>query len=228
MEPLNQIEQIEQEAFALKPVRHGLRALAIMLKGENLRDFNDLCNSLELEWSPRTPTEQFYVEQMAVSQWKLHRMQVVEYDAFFDKTPSAPGQIPLLERLLQCQARLERSYSRAQHDLQRLQKTRPRTASAPHYEEIQFTPDAQPDEEPSQPGPSAQVIDISTAKPATTPDGQDASALRPLGGANPQDADATLQNRDRQEAAFPEIPKTVKHPPLGGGCDTIKASYETP
>jgi len=233
-EEILELEAKPEVAFDLKPIRHGLRARALMLKGENCRHFNDLCNSLELEWSPRTPTEQFYVEQMAVSQWKLHRMQVVEYDAFFDKTPSAPGQIPLLERLLQCQARLERSYARAQHDLQRLQKTRPRTAPAPHYEEIQFTPDPQPDEEPSQPGPSAQVIDISTAKPATTPDGQDASALRP------QEAEATsteprpsgsgflLQNRDRQEAAFPEIPKTVKHPPLGGGCDTIKASYETP
>src|SRR5579863_5591366 len=137
MKNLEQIEKSEEipeleakldVAFDLKPIRHGLRAKAMMLKGENRRDFNDLCNSLELEWSPRTPTEQFYVEQMAVSQWKLQRMQIIEYDNFFDKSPSAPGQIPLLERLIQCQVRLERSYARAQHDLQRLQKTRPRPA----------------------------------------------------------------------------------------------------
>src|SRR5579862_8214538 len=163
MENLENLKEIEAQptpAFDLKPIRHGLRARAMMLKGENRRDFNNLCNSLELEWSPRSPTEQFYVEQMAVSQWKLQRMQIVEYDNFFDQSPSAPGQISLLERLIQCQVRLERSYARAQHDLQRLQKTRPRPAPAPQ-EPIVFTPD---------PPRNAEVIDISTRTLSTEPE----------------------------------------------------------
>src|SRR5579872_4627902 len=144
-----------EPAFDLKPVRHGLRACAVILKGENCRYFNELCNSLEEEWSPRSPTEHFYVEQMAVSQWKLQRMQIVEYDAFFNITPSEPGKLPLLERLMQFQFRLERSYSRAQHDLQRLQKTRPRPAPVPP-EPIVFTPDPPRDAEPEEPGPTAE------------------------------------------------------------------------
>jgi hypothetical protein len=97
MENLKKIEEIEhpKPVFDLKPIRHGLRARAIMLKGENLRDFDQLCNTLELEWNPRTPTEQFY-----------------------------------LERPMQCQFRLERSFARAQRDLQRLQKTRPHPPQA--------------------------------------------------------------------------------------------------
>ncbi len=169
MKNLEQIEKSEEipeleakpdVAFNLTPIRHRLRARAVTVKGESRRDFNDLCNSLELEWSPRSPTEQFYVEQMAVSQWKLHRMQIIEYDNFFDKSPSAPGQISLLERLMQCQVRLERSYAQAQRDLQRLQKTRPRLAPAPP-EEIVFTPD---------PPRNAEVIDISTGLASTEPE----------------------------------------------------------
>ncbi len=189
MENLGNLKEIEAQptpAFDLKPIRHGLRARAMMLKGENRRDFNNLCDSLELEWLPRTPTEQFYLEQMAVSQWKLQRMQIVEYDAFFDQSPSAPGQLSTLERLIQCQIRLERSYSRAQHDLQRLQKTRPHPAPAPH-EPIVFTPDPPRETDPPQPGPTAQVIDISTAKPATTPDDQPPAAAEPRQATTPPD-----------------------------------------
>ena len=68
METLQKIEKAEAPAFALKPVRHGLRAVAMMLPGENRRDFNQLCNDLESEWQPRrTPAEHFWVEQMAIS-----------------------------------------------------------------------------------------------------------------------------------------------------------------
>ena len=167
-EKIKEIEENKEiePVFDLKPIRHGLRACAMMLKGEDCRRFNELCNSLELEWSPRSPTEHFYVVQMAVSQWKLHRMQIVEYETFYQKSPNTPGSIPTLERLIQCQIRLERSYSHAQHDLQRLQKTRPRRAPVPP-EPIVFTPDPPRDTEPVEPDPSAQVIDISTGIAST-------------------------------------------------------------
>ncbi len=136
MENLKQIEKIEEiepteaPGFVLKPIRHGLRARAMMLPRENRRDFNQLCDALELEWRPRTPTEQFYGAQMAVkSQWRLARMQIVEYDA--DAWPDTLSQIPLLERLMQCQFSLERSYAKAQQALQRLQKARPHPARQP-------------------------------------------------------------------------------------------------
>ena len=223
MENLKQIEKnkeipdVEAElevVFNLKPIRHGLRATAMMARGENRRDFNDLCNSLDLEWSPRTPTEQFYVEQMAVSQWKLQRMQIVEYDNFFDQTPSAPGQIPLLERLMQCQVRMERSYAQAQLNLQRLQKTRPRPAPALRYEQTVFTPDPPRDAEDLPPGPGAELIDISTRAASTGPeDDQSPVADQPPAlSCPPSTPDPPPDAEDLQR---PESPTAHRPPPTG-------------
>jgi hypothetical protein len=210
-EKIREIEETKElePAFDLKPIRHGLRACAMMLKGENRRYFNELCNSLELEWLPRTPTEHFYVEQMAVSQWKLQRMQIVEYDIFFDKSPSAPGQIPTLERLIQCQLRLERSYSHAQHDLQRLQKTRPRQAPVPP-EPIVFTPDPPRDTEPLESGPGAQVIDISTGTATKAPEGAESPTTHNPPGVWP--AQPTAHN---PPGVWPAQP-TAHNPPATG------------
>ena len=65
MKNLQQIEKLEETpelepkpdvVFDLKPIRHGLRAKARMRRGENLRYFNDLCDSLdETEWNHPHP-----------------------------------------------------------------------------------------------------------------------------------------------------------------------------
>jgi hypothetical protein len=108
---------------ALNPLRHGLRARTVVLPGENRQEFHQLCDDLEAEWQPRSRTEQFYLEQMAVSQWKLTRLEVGEIDTF-RKEMASGTQIPLLGRLWQAQCRLERSYARAQRELERLQAAR--------------------------------------------------------------------------------------------------------
>jgi hypothetical protein len=88
---------------------------------------------------------------MAVSQWKLTRMELGEINIF--KDPAGPEkQIPLLDRLWQAECRLERSYARAQRELQRLQNSRPQ-------------PDPQP-EEPvpaSQPEPESRAAEVGQA-----------------------------------------------------------------
>src|ERR1022692_4704268 len=121
MEALNQLEK--QPVFVLKFLRDGLRARAVVLPSENRGEFNELCDNLELEWRPQTRTEQFYLEQMAVSQWKLIRMETGEVD-LFDRFGSTTSKLSELDRYSQCQSRLERSYVRAQHELERLQKPR--------------------------------------------------------------------------------------------------------
>jgi hypothetical protein len=108
---------------SMNSLRHGLRARTIVLPSENPEDFHQLCDDLEAEWQPQSRTEQFYVEQMAVSQWKLTRMEVGEVGVFQEDSP-AKTQIPLLDRLWQAQCRMERSYARAQRELERLQKSR--------------------------------------------------------------------------------------------------------
>src|SRR3984893_7456915 len=111
----------------MNSLRHGLRARTIVLPGENREEFHQLCDDLEAEWQPQSRTEQFYVEQMAVSQWKLNRMEVGEVGVFQeDALPKT--QIPLLDRLWQAQCRMERSYARAQHELERLQTSRRKLA----------------------------------------------------------------------------------------------------
>src|SRR6202790_1456683 len=140
-----------KSAVSMNALRHGLRARTVVLPGEDPTEFHQLCDDLEVEWNPQSRTEQFYVEQMAVSQWKLTRMEVGEVNIF--KDPAGPErQIPLLDRLWQAQCRLERSYARAQRELQRLQNSRPQ-------------PDPQP-EEPvpaSQPEPESRAAEVGQA-----------------------------------------------------------------
>jgi hypothetical protein len=117
-------------AVSMNALRHGLRARSVVLPGEDPQEFHQLCDDLEVEWHPQSRTEQFYVEQMAVSQWKLTRMEVVEVNMFKD-ADAAKNQLPMLDRLWQAECRLERSYSRAQRELQRLQNSRPDPVQQP-------------------------------------------------------------------------------------------------
>src|SRR5437870_498208 len=111
-------------AVRLNALRHGLRAHTVVLPGEKPEAFQQLCDDLEAESQPQTRTEQLYVEQMAVSQWKLRRMEIAEASLLVQKF-GAKNQIPLLDRLWKAEARLERSFARAQHELERIQKGRP-------------------------------------------------------------------------------------------------------
>jgi ribosomal silencing factor RsfS len=137
-------------AVSMNALRHGLRARTVVLPGEDPTEFHQLCDDLQAEWTPQSRTEQFYVEQMAVSQWKLTRMEVVEVNIF--KDTDAKSQLSSLDRLWQAECRLERSYSRAQRELQRLQNSRP--------DRVQ-----QPDEEPAPPPqPAAEAPAAATAE----------------------------------------------------------------
>ena len=135
-------------AVRMNSLRHGLRARTVVLPGENRDEFNQLCDDLEREWQPQSRTAQFYLEQMAVSQWKLTRMEVAEA-GIFKETLSAKTQLPLLDRLWQAQQRLERSYARAQRELERLQPYRPRRKKF-----VREQPAPQPAAETPAPAPS--------------------------------------------------------------------------
>src|SRR5207302_6377563 len=136
-------------AVRLNSLRHGLRARSVILPGEKSEAFQQLCDDLEAEWQPQTRTEQLYVEQMAVSQWKLRRMEIGEASLLIQKF-GAKNQIPLLDRLWQAEARMERSFTRAQRELERLQKSRPKqTCEQP----AEVEPASQPAEPIAAPAP---------------------------------------------------------------------------
>jgi len=143
-------------AVSMNALRHGLRARTVVLPGEKREEFAQLCDDLEVEWHPQSRTEQFYVEQMAVSQWKLTRMEVVEVN-FFKDAEAAQNQLPMLDRLWQAECRLERSYARAQHELQRLQSSR-------------RDQDQQPEEPAPPPEPAAEAAAAEPEPIQNTPD----------------------------------------------------------
>ncbi|HTM50275.1 MAG TPA: hypothetical protein VL285_16395 [Bryobacteraceae bacterium] len=120
-------------AVRLNSLKHGLRAGTLFLPGENREPFDHLYAALEAEWQPESPTAAIYLEQMAIAQWKLRRLELAEASLLSQNLP-AVTQIPLLDRLWQAQCRLERSFARAQRELERLQSPRPKQPSLPATE----------------------------------------------------------------------------------------------
>ena len=158
-------------AVRLNALRHGLRARSILLPGENVEDYHQLCAGLEADWNPQSRTEQLLVEQMAVAQWKLARLEVGERSIFAQGMP-AEKQMALLDRFSVQRARLERSFSNAAHDLEHFQKTR----SARQAEQDQQDPAPRPLAD----GPMAVGADTVTSGLRPRPAGN--LAHRPRGG----------------------------------------------
>jgi hypothetical protein len=142
-------------AVTMNALRHGLRARSVVLPGEDRDEFQQLCDDLEVEWQPQSRTEQFYVEQMAVSQWKLVRMEVGESNVRQGVTGTQA--LALLDRLWQAQFRLERSYARAQRELERLQNSRPPQVDPPAVAAPAPQPPADVPAEP-EPASSTPII----------------------------------------------------------------------
>ena len=157
-------------AVRMNSLRHGLRARTVVLPGESREEFNLLCDDLEREWQPLSRTAQFYLEQMAVSQWKLTRMEVAEA-GIFQESAAAKTQLPLLDRLWQAQCRLERSYARAQRELERLQHQRPKVRR--HGEEEEPAPEPvvdSPSSAAASPAPKRQPVQNATTAEAPSAD----------------------------------------------------------
>jgi len=157
-------------AVRLNALRHGLRARTVVLPGEDRAEFHQLCEDLEREWQPLTRTEQFYLEQMAVAQWKLTRMEAGEIDLCANT--QEPGiQIPLLGRLWKAQSRLERAFARAQRELEHIQTLRAQQPEAEEESvidgETAFPPPLEPVNEPLVTTCSAQAALRSNAADKT-------------------------------------------------------------
>ncbi len=146
-------------AISMNALRHGLRARTVVLPGEDPSEFHQFCDDLEVEWTPQSRTEQFYVEQMAVSQWKLIRMEVGEV-AIFEDVERAQSQLPLLDRFWQAECRLERSYARAQRELERLQTSRRQPVQQPQ--------EPTPAPQPAEKAPSAAAAPAQSTRAEPT------------------------------------------------------------
>jgi hypothetical protein len=130
-------------AVRLNGVKHGLTAETIVLKGESEADFTKLLDSLEAEHDPASPTEEALVVQLAMATWRLRRLYHVEagfYSYKMKDTVDSRKEPKLndtermgytvylstntLDIFNRQEGRLERSFYRALHELQRLRKER--------------------------------------------------------------------------------------------------------
>jgi hypothetical protein len=130
-------------AVRLNGVKHGLTAETIVLKGESQADFTNMLDSLEAEHDPASPTEEALVVQLAMATWRLRRLYHAEagFYAFKLKDTAdskksrnlddaahlglvADWNNKTLDMFNRQEGRLERSFYRALHELQRLRKER--------------------------------------------------------------------------------------------------------
>jgi hypothetical protein len=65
-------------ASSRNALRHGLTARQVVLAGEDAEAFDALRQRLQAEFSPRGPTQEFFVEQLASSMWRLRRVPALE------------------------------------------------------------------------------------------------------------------------------------------------------
>src|SRR5580704_63860 len=148
-------------AVRLNGVTHGLTAQTLVLKGESESDFKQLFDSLEAEHTPATPTEEALVVQLAMATWRLRRLYHQEAGFYTCQLQSLVGMQKdlnlddagrmghaaawsesTLKMFNRQEGRLERTFYRALHELQRLRKEResnlalvlPATPEAPNKE----------------------------------------------------------------------------------------------
>jgi hypothetical protein len=130
-------------AVRLNGVKHGLTAETIVLKGESQADFTAMLDSFEAEHDPTTPTEEALVVQLALANWRLRRLYHQEAGFYTCQLQSLTGMQKdlnlddagrmghaaawsesTLNMFNRQEGRLERTFYRALHELQRLRKER--------------------------------------------------------------------------------------------------------
>jgi hypothetical protein len=176
---------------------HGLRARHALMLTESEPELQELWTNYHTEWRPATHTEQDLVEQMVVAKWKLARYEGAETQACMQsavvllafkematyKTEKGTIKLPdiickqeaMAQRSIsvigQQIARVERSYFRALHTLQRLQDLRRR--------QLRNEPQPQPEPEPD-PIPAPKVR--TAGGTASTPISIEFAPPRPVSG----------------------------------------------
>jgi hypothetical protein len=103
---------------------HGLRAESAVIPGEDQDRFNQHLERLFAAWMPQDDMEESLVEQIAVTQWKLARLDRHEARIYADTAISGAELALALHRLYLTQIRLERSVSSTIADLERCRKSR--------------------------------------------------------------------------------------------------------
>jgi len=113
-----------KEKVRFNSLVHGLRAESTVIPGEDQDKFNQHLERLTAFWMPCDDRERSMVEQIAVTQWKLARIDHAE-ERIYAEGAMTPVELSLaIHRLGLTQVRLERSVSSTIADLDRYRKDR--------------------------------------------------------------------------------------------------------
>lgn len=160
---------------------HGLTAQDIVFPKENKQEFEDFFASFDAEYQPAGPTENLLLKQVVINAWRLERLQGMETSFFelgaIDCSKSLAERYKntdahdlhafvfrndareddVLSRLARYESRLQRSFYKALHELQRLQELRATPANAmsdPETPPVSPAPDSTPDSGDPTPDPT--------------------------------------------------------------------------
>jgi hypothetical protein len=231
-------------AVAANAVTHGLRAKKSVLYFESPFDFQQLCTDLYHEWQPATPTEANLVEQMAIAQFKLARLEANLSGSFYqsklmlvtaceDGYKAENGAIrppdvisaheqkahSLINGLSQHIARVERAWFNAMQMLERFQERREKRAlRKPDSAETHM--DSSVSSNRSEPPSMDRVAAASQQQPAiaaVTPQQIPARAIAAV---------ASLQMAGARPAATCLLPGSIKNDKQSHRCGESSTASE--
>jgi hypothetical protein len=159
---------VGKAAVRLNALQHGLTAQDAVLPFEDKDQFDEIAKSYEEHYKPLGPVEILLVQQIVMAAWRLCRLRGMETAAFeLSLAKHASGldhecrglsglhrlasvflrdvrDANPLTVLARYETRVERSFYRALHELERLQATRPPASEDDSAKQTQFTPDPLP------------------------------------------------------------------------------------
>ena len=89
--------------------RHGMRTRAVLMPGEDSRQYTQLFNSMCQEYESPTRQDLFQIKQMATARWRLERLKGIETALLDQPTIDSAA----LVRISHWQVRAENSYYKA-------------------------------------------------------------------------------------------------------------------
>jgi hypothetical protein len=165
-------------AVRLNALKHGLTAENAVIDGEDEEAFDELLNTFLDDLQPAGPLETALVHQVVMAQWRLARCRAIETGFFnlglIDHKPDLEADYnglidadklahvfrrdacptpSVLETLARYEARIERAFYRALHELQRL----PAVRKTNSVEQTQSTPKPLPEHDLT-PTPVGQAL----------------------------------------------------------------------
>jgi hypothetical protein len=131
-------------ASSMNNLRHGLRASTLILPGETQEDFDKILAAMQQEYQPQSDSEHFLVKEAATARWNLLRAAAYEAGCN-EKNPDIEACCALFSRMTLVTSRLQRSFLKFYHELERIKAARAKPPEQPDEPEESDESDEVPD-----------------------------------------------------------------------------------